>query len=91
MLDIDVKENWYAFFICIVRGVSIEVGLQMMVDEVFNKVQNKTITDDDVETMIKMKHKGLTYPEIGEIYGITYQAVYRRIKRYKERMVKQHG
>ena len=43
---------------------------------------NKTITNQDIEDMIQLK-KTMTYTELGEVYGITRNAVYRRIKRYQ--------
>ena len=41
------------------------------------------ITQDDVRDMAKLKAAGETYKAIGEMYGITDSAVYRRIKRLK--------
>ncbi|QZY56693.1 helix-turn-helix domain-containing protein [Crassaminicella profunda] len=41
----------------------------------------------DTEQMIRLKEKGLTYKQIGEAFGISKDAVYRRMKRYKEKNV----
>lgn len=80
-----MKENYYALLICILRpDYSIDRSLQAMMDGVITKKRNTSITKNDIEDMIRMKHQGMTYMKIGELYGITSQAVYRRIKRYKE-------
>jgi DNA-directed RNA polymerase specialized sigma24 family protein len=43
------------------------------------------------EEMIRMKLQGMTYREIGEIFGLTPEAVYRRVKRFKEVMSRGKG
>ena len=43
---------------------------------------NKTITDRDIEDMIKLK-KTMSYGEVGELYCISKDSVYNRIRRYK--------
>ena len=45
-------------------------------------IQRKDITDEDVSQMVKLKEK-LTYKQVGELYGMTADAVYTRIRRYK--------
>ena len=78
-----MKENFYALLICILRpDYTIDMSLQVMVDGLFKK-ENTTIAKTDIEDMIRLKQE-MTYEEIGEIYGLSKQAVYRRIKRYKE-------
>lgn len=78
-----MKENYYALLLCILKpSCTIDTSLQIMIDGVFKK-ENATIGKPDIEDMIRLKQK-MTYEEIGEIYGLSKQAVYRRIKRYKE-------
>lgn len=79
-----MKENYYALLICILRPVTIEQGFDML-DGKITKAQNKSIDSCDVEDMIRMKQQGMTHREIGEMYGLSEEAVYRRIKRYKEK------
>lgn len=78
-----MKENYYALLICILKPITIEQGFDLM-DGKFSKVQNTAIHKDDIEDMIRMKLRGMTYRDIGELYGLSEQAVYRRIKRFKE-------
>jgi hypothetical protein len=81
-----MKENYYALLICILKPVTIEQGFDMLDGRITNR-NNMAITDDDIEDMVRMKNQGMTHREIGQVYGITEEAAYRRIKRYKERMV----
>lgn len=77
-----MKENFYALLICILKpDYTIDKSLQVMIDELFKK-ENTTIRKPDIEDMIRLKRE-MTYKEIGEIYGLSKQAVYRRIKRFK--------
>ena len=85
-----MKENYYALLICILRPVTIEQSFDMM-DGNVAQIQNVTITSDDIEDMILMKQQGMTHREIGECFGISEEATYRRIKRYKERKEACHG
>ena len=79
-----MKENYYAFLICILRPVTIEMSFDLM-DGKITKAQNKSVKKNDVEDMIQMKQQGMTHRAIGELYELSEEAVYRRIKRYKER------
>lgn len=77
-----MKENYYALLICILKPVTVELSFHTM-NGVFDKVINTAITKDDVEDMIRLKQE-MTYEAIGKLYGLSKNAVYRRIKRYKE-------
>lgn len=78
-----MNENWYVFLICILKPVTIEQGFDLL-DGKISKVQNTSISRSDVEDMIRMKQQGMTHRAIGELYGLSEEATYRRIKRYKE-------
>lgn len=77
-----MKENYYALLICILRPVTIEKSFDLLEGRITKK-RNTSIRKDDIADMIRMK-QSMTYEEIGEMYGISKQAVYRRIKRFKE-------
>ena len=83
-----MKENYYALFLCIVRkDFNIDRSLQIMIDGVSTKVRNTAITKTDIQDMIRMKQQGMTHQAIGELYGLSEEATYKRIKRYKEAVV----
>ncbi|KLU66719.1 hypothetical protein DEAC_c13870 [Desulfosporosinus acididurans] len=44
-----------------------------------SKVRNK-ITDDDIQDMAKLREKGLSLKDIGEIYGIDQTVICRKLK-----------
>lgn len=85
-----MKENYYALLICIVRPATIEQSFDLL-DGRITKIQNKSITTNDVQDMIRMRQQGITYEEIGQMYGLTMQAVYMRIKRYREAVISGAG
>jgi hypothetical protein len=77
-----VQENYYALIvaICSKKFVTIEqafsilnTGKKVHVDD----WQKKQI----VEEMIALREKGLTYQQIGDIYGIGKDDVFKRIQR----------
>lgn len=78
-----MKENYYALLICILLPVTIEKSFDLMEGRITKK-RNTAITRNDVKDMILMKQQGMTYEEISGIYGLSWDAVRRRIKRYKE-------
>ncbi|WP_035162129.1 hypothetical protein [Caloranaerobacter azorensis] len=45
-------------------------------------------TDKDIEDMRALKESGLTYEEIGKIYGLSKDNVYAKLKRRKKKLVK---
>lgn len=81
-----MKDNWYVLLICILKPVTVEKAFDLF-EGVFPKVNNTAITLNDVEDMIKLKREGLTYRELGEMYGLSKDAVHKRIRRrlYGER------
>ena len=78
-----MKENYYALLICILKPVTIEKSFDLLAGRI-TRIQNKSIVKNDVIDMIRMKQQRMTYADIGKTYGLSRQAVYRRIKRYKE-------
>jgi len=80
-----VKENYYALLICILKPVTIEQGFDLLDGRITHR-NNMAITNEDIEDMIRMKQKGMTYQQIGDLYGLSWDSVRRRIKRYKGAM-----
>jgi predicted DNA-binding protein (UPF0251 family) len=80
-----MKENYYALLICILKPVTIEKGFDLLNGKM-TKVQNKSISLQDVEDMIRMKQQGMTYKAIGELFGLKKDAVHKRIQRYREKV-----
>lgn len=77
-----MEDNWCALFIATQLDVSPEVAFNLL-------TRNKIYKSDDItKDMIALKNRGCNYKEIGIMYGLTGQAAYRRIKRFKERIAK---
>lgn len=52
---------------------------------VLSQNQKYITTDEDKEDMLKLVEEGLSYREIGEIYGIETSNVHKTLARYKSR------
>lgn len=63
----------------------------MLPEEVFSIIENKksNFNDEDVRDMLAMRIQGMTYRQIGEIYGIDQHAANGRVRRYKDRKRKE--
>jgi len=75
-------EGYLALAVSILAAVPPERAFIML--EKGPIYMTEDITEEDVQDMIKLKET-LTWPEIGEIYGITHHAVFRRVKNYKKK------
>lgn len=75
-----MDENWGSFCLAILTNCTVEQAFARW--EGINDYNN-SITQDDVKDMMQMR-KSMTYRQIGEIYGISDSAVYKRLKRFKE-------
>lgn len=72
-----MNENWYVLYIAIELNVAVEQAFILFKEG----KKRRWISKDDELDMIKMKEQGLTYPEIGEIYGITGSCVCHRVRK----------
>lgn len=81
--SLDLRYNIAAMYIAILRE---DIATP---EQAFAAIEGLTITriynDKDTLDMIGMKEQGLGYEEISQIYGLTKDAVRRRIERYKKR------
>ncbi len=76
-----MEYNWCALIISILKKCTPEQAFESL--EKCSPIkyhQNKTITKHDVMNMIKLKKK-LTYQQIGDLYGMSKDAVFKRIKK----------
>lgn len=78
-------ENLVALHIAIEKNVPVEVAF-VLLDRI---IQNKSMkirytwSNEDREDMLKLKEQGLTWKEIGEIYGIAKRESVLRMARRK--------
>lgn len=76
-------DNYVALMMCIFTGWEPEQCFNYL--ETLRRPKRKSnITEDDVLDMIRLKQNGMSHREIGEIYGLSPDAVYYRIKRSKK-------
>lgn len=83
----EVQENYMALAVAILADCPPETAWKWL-DK--GKCQNGThhpdVSKDDDRSMVKLKAEGLTYKEIGQMFGLTKDAVYNRIRRITGRM-----
>lgn len=89
-----MEENWYALFISIIKGVSVETAFlslyrQIEKSEIKIIPQNKyeSFTDEDIEKMIELKKK-MTYKQVAKIFNTIDRNVYNHIKKYRPDLIK---
>lgn len=78
---------YYALALSILTDFTHEQSFYYLLGQTTGKKKIKhprAITDQDIQDMIELK-KTMTYREIGKIYNLSPEAVYRRIQRYRRR------
>lgn len=75
-----MQDNWYALIVSILKGVLPEQAFELMENNTYKPLYGSDHTSD----MIKMHEQGMTYRDIGEIYGISESAICKRIKHIKK-------
>lgn len=75
----DLRYNIAALAIAILRH---DVYLPEQAFAALENIEYKT-GDYDLDIMLEMRDKGLTYKQIGKIYGTTDSNIHHRLKRYK--------
>lgn len=90
MLETAVRDNYYALCICILTekiseeafvdiGLASKKGIRGRFLAQANHLMDQA--PDDIQAMIRLRQTH-TWKQIGEIYGISDQAAYQRVKRY---------
>jgi len=77
-----LNENWYALCIAIILKTPPETSFQLL--GVGKKRSMSVLNFDDTIDMINFKSEGLTYKQIGEMYGISESAACKRMSYYKK-------
>jgi len=79
----NITLNYYALCVSILCNCLPEVAFEKLQSNRPSKVKSsfKVLSDTDVDDMVKMHQEGLTYKQIGEIYGIDHTYVRKRIRK----------
>lgn len=81
MLAYDLRYNYCALALAIIKGnYTVDNAISYFSPQV--KPQT-AVTKDEAIAMLAMKDRGMTYKEIGLVFGIKAHAVYSRIRRLK--------
>lgn len=74
--------GYWSFALSVYGGASVDDAIDCISGRRTKTGRPRYTTDpEDVAAMVRLKAEGRTYKEIGEIYGISDQAVYKRIAR----------
>ena len=76
--EVKYKHSYYALLLAIVEEIPPELAFKKM--KTGTKKYYKW-SELDIEDMIYFKEQGMTYKEIGKIYGISDQSIFKIIKR----------
>lgn len=79
-----MEENWCALFIATQFVVTPEQAFEIF-DNGKKNPQNRDITKEDQLQIERLRKQGIKYSEIGEMYGLSTNAVYRRIKYWEKK------
>lgn len=77
-----MNENWCALCIAIILKTPPETAFQIL--DIGQRNRKSVLDFDDTRYMIKLKSEGLTYKQIGDMYGISDTAVCKRMSYYKK-------
>lgn len=81
MEDVDLKDNYIALAMSILTGWTADQCFTYL-DTMRRPIQNRNIAEKDIEHMVQLKQQGMTYRQIGEMFGLSSGAVFKRVKRY---------
>lgn len=82
----DICECFMALCVAILKKVPPERAFDLLdYQSKHSRRFNDCITQEDLEDMVKLRNEGVQYWEIGEMYGISKDAAFRRIKKFKEK------
>lgn len=78
------NEGWIALGIAILsKGyLTPETAFLKLFDGCMSQLP---FTDEDTQDMIKLRGKGISFKEIGKMYGISDSTAFNRIKRFEKK------
>lgn len=86
-----MNENWYALIIASQFPVTVEQAFQIL--DAGKRITGRKekyvkLTNEDLLEMERLRVQGLTYRAIGEMYGMSMNATFRRLKTFRKKVKK---
>lgn len=78
------QENYCALAVAIIKDCNPETAFTKL-ESPHPELIKKIILPEDISLMEKYRKRGLTYAQIGNIFGLSMDVVYSRIKRRGQR------
>ena len=79
----EIRENWYALLIAILTGKTVESSFAVF--EGWNWDLRHSWNEAEVKRVNEMRKKGMTWNQIGDVYGMSGAAVNRAIRYARKR------
>lgn len=86
-----MNENWYALIIASQFPVTVEQAFQILDSgkRITGRMKKHVkLTTKDLMEMEKLRAQGFTYQKIGEVFGMSMNATFRRLKAFREKVKK---
>lgn len=81
-----MEYNFCAFALSILGNYTPEQAFDVLEHGAIKRKNNSEDVKKDIAEMVALKLRGLTYRAIGEIYGVSGDVVYTRIRRATGRL-----
>ena len=79
-----LAENYYTLALCLLSDMAVEQALKYYSLEADRpRVTGK---EKQTEEMLRLRQQGMSYEQIGNMYGLTRATVYTRLKKYTGRV-----
>lgn len=79
--------SYLALAVCILTNLNPEEAFDRIAPDNTQKKVRRLNKLKETEKMIELRKQGVKYTDIANMFGITKDAVFRRLRRYKERMI----
>lgn len=74
-----LAENYYALALCILTDTIPEKAFMLIFGDQETRAEKRL---RETLEMVNLKEQGLTYKQIGRLYGVRIDAVWKRLKKY---------
>lgn len=77
--------NYCALYLAIIKNYTHEQAFEILEN---GKLSRKKVDLRTLQEMVQLRGRGLTYKQIGEIFGLRAHAVYKRLKKAQKMGIK---
>lgn len=78
------REGWAALALCVILGVGVDLAFDMLTGH----TTPRPLTDEDYEAIEDLRLQGMTWSDIGLMYGRERTAIHNATKRHRAKLEK---